>query len=98
MNGATTGVLQASQRATVDTNLDKFPRLTSPLLKKKLAPRSPCLHRDQATVREMVDFPVPALPFNQNIVFDLGLSIQQSISLSSSSRVFGKHVGLCSSA
>ena len=44
-----------------------LPRSRSPLLKKKLAPRTPLLANDCATVRDMVDFPVPAIPFSQNM-------------------------------
>jgi hypothetical protein len=35
------GILEASWRASVGTNLAKFPQSVSPLLKKKLALRSP---------------------------------------------------------
>uniref|UniRef100_A0A0D2YKN5 Uncharacterized protein n=1 Tax=Fusarium oxysporum (strain Fo5176) TaxID=660025 RepID=A0A0D2YKN5_FUSOF len=98
MKNATPGMLKASWWARVDISLFRLPLSISPLLMKKLAPRSPRLDRECARVRAMVDFPIPAMPFSQKVVFDLGSSIQRSISLSSSSRVLGKHVGLCSSA
>ncbi|CAG2000212.1 unnamed protein product [Fusarium graminearum] len=69
------GILKASWWARVDINLFRLPLSISPLLKKKLAPRSPRFDRAQAIVREIVDFPVPAIPFSQKIAFDLGLLI-----------------------
>lgn len=46
-------------------NLVAFPRSPSPLLKKKLTQSMPSFSTDLATVRQMVDFPVPAIPFSQ---------------------------------
>ena len=45
-------------------NFFKLIRLDSPLLKKNIAPKSFNLFRALAEVRDMVDLPVPAIPFN----------------------------------
>jgi hypothetical protein len=60
-------------------------------LKKKLAPNLPFVLKSLANVRQTVDFPVPAIPFNQNIDFPFGDWAQATISLRRSTLVFGKH-------
>lgn len=57
-------MLIASWLAIVGKSFIAFPRSPSPLLKKKLAPSDLAWLKDFATVREIVDFPVPAIPFN----------------------------------
>jgi hypothetical protein len=60
-------MLIASCLAIVGKSFRAFPQSPSPLLKKKLAPSDLVSLKDFAIVREMVDFPVPAIPFNQNM-------------------------------
>ena len=78
--------------------LDASPRSRSPLLKKKLAPRALRSLKRVATVREMVDLPVPALPFSQNMPLPLGSPAHSCIRSRTSVRVSGWHWALCSLA
>ena len=64
MNCDIWGICEISCAAIVVKDRVAFPWSCSPLL-KKLAPRTPCFLKRSATVREMVDFPVPASPFSQ---------------------------------
>ena len=54
MNCDIEGFCETSCAAIVVKNSAAFPRSRSPLLKKKLAPRTPCFLKRSATVREMV--------------------------------------------
>lgn len=56
-------------------------RSRSPLLKKKLALRSPWSAKDCATVRDMVDFPVPVMGNRQNSESDASILRHLSIHL-----------------
>ena len=83
--------------AMVVKNLEALPRSPSPLLKKKLAPSCCWPANDWATVRAIVDFPVPAMPFNQYMGLPF-LSLAHSVMWrSSSTLVSARHLGLCSS-
>ena len=64
----------------VGKSLFTVPLSFSPLRKKKLAPRSCCFLRWLITVWEMVDFPIPAMLFNQNMYFLCDDFAQSSIS------------------
>jgi hypothetical protein len=48
-------------------NILIYPTSPPPLAKKKLALRSPLSLNSRDIVRAMVDFPVPAIPFNQKM-------------------------------
>jgi hypothetical protein len=61
------GTLFASCTATLVTNLPAWPTSPSPFVKKKLAPSRFFSKYLRATVRAMVDFPVPAKPFSQKM-------------------------------
>lgn len=65
--GISWGILVTNWAASVGKSFFAFPRFSSPLLKKKLAPSNFFSFNWPATVRDTVDFPVPAIPFNQNI-------------------------------
>jgi hypothetical protein len=61
------GEVRASWAAIVMANFPTDARSPPPLEKKKLAPRRLNLAYLQATVKAMVDFPVPAMPLSQYI-------------------------------
>jgi hypothetical protein len=61
------GMLFASCNAMLVTNLPAWPMSPPPREKKKLAPRHPHWKKSRATVRAIVDFPVPAKPFSQKM-------------------------------
>lgn len=71
--------------------------LTSPLPreKKKLAPRLSQSKYVRATVRAIVDFPVPANPLSQNIHRSSPPFAHSYISRRSSTRAFSRHVDSC---
>jgi hypothetical protein len=83
--------------AIVVKNLEALPRSPSPFLKKKLAPSWALLANDCAIVRAIVDFPVPAMPFSQNIGLPLLSSAHSVIWRRSSTLVFARHLVLYSS-
>ena len=66
----------------------------SPREKKRLAPSNPRSSVSSATVCAIVDFPIPANPFNQNIggVLGSGFSIHALISCKIACQVPSKHV------
>ena len=66
-----------------------------PFEKKKLAPRRPCSKYLRATVRAIVDFPVPAKPFSQKMHRLSCPSAQSYISRRTSTRVSGRQGGSC---
>lgn len=98
ISGVKFGFLMASWRAIVVKNLRRSPRSASPLLKKNVAPRWPVQDNERLIVRDIVDFPVPAMPLSQNIAFALGSPTQVDMVFRSSTRVFARQVALCSSA
>ena len=57
--------------ATVLKSLPVWLRSPGPLEKKEFAASQFCSVKVRVRVRAMVDLPVPAMPFNQNIVFSL---------------------------
>ena len=61
------GSLATNCVAMVVNSKATLPLPRSPLLKKKLAPRSPRSAKDYVTVRDIVDFPVPAMPLSQKM-------------------------------
>jgi hypothetical protein len=61
------GTLFASCTATLVTNLPAWPTSPPPFVKKKLAPSRLFSKYLRATVRAIVDFPVPAKPFSQKM-------------------------------
>ena len=71
--GLSAGTVFTSWEARVVKNLAAPLRSAWPLEKKKLPPSCFCLAQLPATVREIVDFPVPATPFNQNMHAPVGL-------------------------
>jgi hypothetical protein len=77
------------------TNLPAWPTSPPPREKKKLAPRRFCSKYLRATVRAIVDFPVPAKPLNQKMHLPSCPSVQLYISWRRSTRVSGKQVGSC---
>ena len=90
------GTLIASCAAILVTNLSA--RLISsppPREKKKLAPSWFLLKYLRATVRAIVDFPVPARPFSQKMHRSSRPSAQSCISLRRSTRVSGRQVRSC---
>jgi hypothetical protein len=95
MYGTTAGSAIVRCAAIVVNNLVACPRSPRPLEKKKLAPRLFCLYHLRATVRAIVDFPVPAIPFNQNMHAPLQSSLHAMICWRRSTRVSGKHSGSC---
>lgn len=66
------GTLIASYLASVGKSFLVFPRSPSPLLKKKLTPSDWDRLNDFAIVREIVEFSIPAIPFNQNMHLSCG--------------------------
>ena len=89
------GTLLASCTAMLATNLPAWLTSPPPLEKKKLAPRRLCFLYLWATVRAIVDFPVPAEPFSQKIQRLSCPLAQLYISCSRSTRVSGRQVGSC---
>lgn len=89
--GIRSGMVIINCSMRVGKRLFALPRSFSPFLKKKLAPSSPFSFRRCATVLEIVDFPVPAIPFSQNMHFPCGDIAHFSISLSSLVRVPRRH-------
>jgi hypothetical protein len=75
----------------VGKNFLALPLSPSPLLKKKLAPRTLLSLKYLAIVREIVDLPVPALPFSQKIGLSCGDEAQSLIWERTSVRVPGRH-------
>ena len=86
------GALYASYIAIVVKNLPAWPTSPPPLEKKKLAPRRFCSKYLRATVRAIVDFPVPAKLLSQKIHRLSSLSTQLYISLRRLTRVFWRQV------
>jgi hypothetical protein len=74
-------------------NLPAWLTSPPPLKKKKLAPRRSSSKYLQATVRAIVDFPMPAKPFSQKIHRSSCPSAQSYISRSRSTQVSGRQVG-----
>lgn len=62
-------ILRVSCFVNIGKNFFAFPRSPLPLLKKKVAPRWSVSLSNFATVRDIVDFPVPAIPFSQKMLF-----------------------------
>jgi hypothetical protein len=92
------GMLFASCQARLVTNLLAWPTSPPPREKKKLAPRRFCFAYPRATVRAIVDFPVPARPFSQKIhrsSCPFFPSAQSYISCRRSTRVSGRQAGSC---
>lgn len=79
----------------VVNNFVAFPRSASPLLKKKLAPGCLFCLKDKATVRDMVDFPVPAIPFNQKMQLPCGDAAHVAICCWRSVLVPSRHSSSC---
>ena len=69
--------------------------LTSPLPleKKELALRQSCSWHWRAIVRVTVDFPLPAIPFNQKTHLSSSRLTHAVISLRTSTRVSGRQIG-----
>src|SRR5271154_4217997 len=78
------------------TNLPAWLTSPPPLEKKKLAPRRCCSKYRRATVRDIVDFPVPAKPFSQKMHRESSPSTHASISWRRSTRVSLRQVDSCS--
>ena len=89
------GTLYASCTAMLVTNLPAWPVSPPPREKKKLAPRLSFSEYLEATVRAIVDLPVPAKPLNQKMLGVVFLSAQSYISRRRSTRVLGRQVGSC---
>lgn len=89
------GMLFASCHAMLVTNLPAWPTSPPPREKKKLAPRRFCSKYLRATVRAIVDFPVPAKPLNQKMHRPSCPSVQLYMSRRRSTRVSGRQVGSC---
>jgi hypothetical protein len=89
------GMLLASCKAILVTNLPAWPTSPPPREKKKLAPRLFRSKNVRATVRAIVDFPVPAKPLSQKMHCLSPPSAHSCISRRSSTRVFWRHVGSC---
>jgi hypothetical protein len=87
--------LLASCTATLVTNLPACPTSPPPRVKKKLAPRRFWSKYLRATVRAIVDFPVPAKPFSQKMQRSSCPSAQPDISRRSSTRVLGRQASEC---
>ena len=68
--------------ATVVKNLEALPQSPLPLLKKKLAPSYLLSLKCWAIVLLIVDLPVPAIPFNQNMHLLSGFEAHSLILLS----------------
>ena len=95
-SGLRAGISFASWVARVLKNLAVPLRSAWPLEKKKLPPSCLCLAHLCATVLAIVDFPVPATPFNQNMHAPVGFWLHVTISCRSSTRVSLKQCDLCS--
>jgi hypothetical protein len=91
INGRSAGMLLASCLAIVVTNVPARPTSPPPLEKKKLAPSRFWSEYLRATVRAIVDFPVPANPFSQKIGRLSSPPAQSNISWRRSTRVSGRH-------
>ena len=76
------------------TNLPACPTSPPPREKKKLAARRLSWYL-RATVRAIVDLPVPARPLSQKMHRSSGPSAQLSISSRRATRVLGRHAGSC---
>src|SRR5579862_2828959 len=87
--------LLASCHAMLVTNLPAWPTSPPPREKKKLAPRRFWSRHLRATVRAIVDFPVPAKPFSQKMHRSSCPSAQLYMSRRRSTRVSGRQVGSC---
>jgi hypothetical protein len=85
-------MLFASCTAILVKNLPAWLTSPPPLEKKKLAPRRSSSRYLRATVRAIVDFPVPAKPLSQKMHCTSCLSAQSYISCSRSTRVLGRQV------
>ena len=68
------------------------------LLKKKLPLSWLFPLKDLAIVREIVDFPISAIPLSQNMHLLCTLLAHSAISRHSSTLVFSRHFGFCSSS
>jgi len=95
MNRWICGTLRASCTAKLVKSLPAWPTSPPPLEKKKLAPRRFWSEYLRATVRAIVDFPVPAKPFSQKIHCLSCPSAQSYISCKRSTRVSWRRVGSC---
>jgi len=89
------GTLLASCHTMLVTNLPVPPISPPPREKKKLAPSRAFLRYLRATMRAIVDFPVPARPFSQKMQRSSCPLAQLYISLRRSTRVSGRQVGSC---
>jgi hypothetical protein len=89
------GMLLASCTAMLVTNLPAWPTSPPPREKKKLAPRRFLSKYRRATVRAIVDFPVPAKPLSQKTHRSSCPSAQLCISRMRSTRVSGRQDGSC---
>jgi hypothetical protein len=89
------GMLLASCKAILVTNLPAWLMSPPPREKKKLAPRLFRSKYVRATVRAIVDFPVPAKPLSQKMHRSSLPSAHLYISRRTSTRVFLRHVGSC---
>lgn len=87
------GMLFVSCTAIVVQNLPAWPTSPPPREKKKLAPRRFFSKYVRATVRAIVDFPVPAKPFSQKMQRSSWLSAQSYIDSRRSTRVLGRQEG-----
>jgi hypothetical protein len=88
-------MLPASCNAMLVTNLPAWPTSPPPREKKKLAPRHFRTKHARATVRAIVDFPVPARPLSQKMHRSSSPSAHSCICRRTSTRVFSRHVGSC---
>jgi hypothetical protein len=92
------GTLKVSCTARLVKNLPAWLTSPPPFEKKKLAPRRFCSLYLRATVRETVDFPVPARPFSQKMHCSSCPSVpstQSYIPCRRSTRVSGRQAGSC---
>ena len=96
INGRRTGRLLVSWAAIVVKNWPAWLISPRPREKKKLAASLFFSAKSQATVREIVDFPVPAIPLSQKIHSPSGSSNQSIIFWRSSTLVSGKQRSSCS--
>ena len=88
-----TGWFPASCTAMLVRNLPAWPTSSLPLEKKKLAPRRSLSWYSRATVRAIVDFPVPAQPLSQKMYVSSSLSAHVLICWRTSTRVSGRQRG-----
>jgi hypothetical protein len=77
------------------TNLPAWPTSPPPREKKKLAARRFSSKYLRATVRAIVDLPVPARPLSQKMHRSSWLSAQLCISSVRATRVLGRQAGSC---